>query len=121
MTNQTARESLTILARDCAAAIADDLTFALSDRDKFPNLTYPFISDDRCDYNNAAADLLSILIPAICDLDDDTTCDTLMTQLMTCSLPSDSIMRCIHDSALDFNSPIFDLLPDYDDCPNFND
>lgn len=121
MINSTARESLTLLARDCARALADDLTFALSAR--HPNLTFPFISDDRCDYNNASADLLAILIPAICDLDDDTTCDRLMTAIMNCDIrdfdPS-SPMQCIHDSALDFNSDAFNDMPTDDDCPHFD-
>lgn len=121
--NQSPRESLTILARDCAASIVEDLNFALSDRARFPTLTFPFISDDRCDYNNAAADLLALLIPAICDLDDDDTCPTLFNAILNCDIQSTnphSPMRCIHDAALDFNSPIFDLFPDDDDCPNFD-
>lgn len=111
---------LTILARDCAASIADDLTFALSNPDKYPNLSYPFISDDRTDYNNAATDLLTLLMPALTDDDPYDACDTLFNRLLACDLPSDSPMRCIHDSALDFASDIFDLLPDDDDCPNFD-
>lgn len=121
MTNRTAFESLTILARDAATAIADDLTFALSDRARHPNLSFPFISDDRCDYDNAATDLLSLLMPAITDDDPYAACDALYDALRRCDLPSDSPMRCTHDAALDFASDIFDDLPDFDDCPNMND
>jgi hypothetical protein len=124
MTNIDAFTALTTLARDAARSIADDLTFALSTTpDKYPTLRSPFISDDRCDYNNAATDLLALLMPALTDDDPDDACTRLHDAMMRCDIrdfdPA-SPMRCIHDSALDFASPTFDTLPDDDACPNFD-
>lgn len=109
------RESYRLIARfmhDAASQIAHLTAFDATDTKP------PFISDDSTDDLDAASDIISICRTAICDDDRDLQCFKLYRAIMTCDkLPE--LDNCLHLFCIDFNSPICDIMPDYDDCPNF--
>lgn len=99
------------LARDAAADLRDDMEFAISHDH--------FISDDRQDYNNGASDMIRIALAALdFDADDTHSPEYVLRAFRECLPLLDGEFRCSHYISADFDSPLLDLAPDIDDCPN---
>lgn len=106
------------LTHDASLLIADTTSRYLNDdllaSDYFElDACEPFISDDSNDYLDAALDILHLCHNAMTSDDFRPECDALFARMMTCDLDI-----CTHDLAIDFDSPIFDLIPDDDRCPH---
>lgn len=119
MTNPNDYELIAMLARDSAQFIAESL-------DESRSTSYTpkfFISDDDTDYLPSALDMLNLALPALCSDDHQNASTELANAIRTCDASYFEPListPCTHFLAIDYNSPILDESPDYDNCPNDN-